>query len=262
MDRRKGLKVVVANQKGGVGKTTTVINLASALAIGGKRVLIVDIDPQANASTGLGIMDGRAIIYQLMLGEIKLEEAIFETGIENLYIIPSGPDLVGFEVEFAGREDGSVKLRDSISGVSEYDFIFIDCPPSLGLLTLNGLVASQRVIVPLQCEYYALEGLSRILQTIELVKDSLNPSLTLMGILLTMYDRRNNLSRDVEMEVKKYFQDKVFSTIIPRNIRIAEAPSHGKPVILYDPSSSGASAYLSFAQEFMRRIEDEKERTW
>lgn len=256
------MKVVMANQKGGVGKTTTAINLASALAIGGKKILIIDLDPQANASTGLGVSDKRAMVYELMLGEVSAHHAVIETEIENLHIIPSGTDLVGFEVEFAGREDSAMKLKTSIREISSYDFVFIDCPPSLGLLTLNGLVASDSVIVPLQCEYYALEGLSRILQTIDLVKESLNPSLSLLGILLTMFDRRNNLSKEVESEVRKYFPEKVFSTIIPRNVRISESPSYGKPVILYDPSSNGASAYLSFAEEFIRRINNEKKRTW
>ncbi len=251
--------VAVANQKGGVGKTTTAINLAAALADTGRNVLLVDLDPQGNASTGLGVSRSErgAGTYALLTESVAALAVTQITSIPNLSIIAAEPDLAGAEIELVSRENREFRLREALraEGMSaaRHDFIIIDCPPSLGLLTLNGLVAAHAVFVPLQCEFFALEGLSQLMRTIEAVRHRLNPSLFLEGILLTMYDRRNNLSELVADDARSFFGDKVYETMIPRNIRISEAPSHGKPVITYDPRSPGAQAYIKLAQEFLER---------
>ncbi len=250
-----GKAIAIFNQKGGVGKTTTNINLAACLALKGKRVLILDIDPQGNTTSGIGVSKKSLdnTIYDILVEEnLDPREAIIKTSVEGLDLIPASVDLAGAEVELVqidGREtalkDGMDKIRD------EYDYIFIDCPPSLGLLTINSLAAVDSVLIPIQCEFYALEGVSQLVSTIELVKRSLNPSLEIEGVILSMFDGRTNLSAQVVQEVKKYFGDKVYSTIIPRNVRLAEAPSFGMPITEYDPKSKGAEAYMEFAEEFL-----------
>jgi chromosome partitioning protein len=250
--------VALANQKGGVGKTTTAINLATVLAAD-HRVLLVDLDPQGNASTGLGLDRSArgAGTYALLLGDAALADVIRPTRVPNLFVIPSDGDLAGAEVELVDADNRDRRLssafsadRDALSG---FDYIFLDCPPSLGLLTLNALVAAQEVLVPLQCEFFALEGVSQITQTVERVRRALNPTLDLAGIILTMHDRRNNLSEAVAADARAFFKQKVYETVIPRNIRISEAPSHGLPVTLYDFRSPGAQAYVRLAAEFLRR---------
>ncbi len=245
----------ITNQKGGVGKTTTAINVAAALAISGRRVLLVDLDPQGNASTGLGIDRAarRTGTYTVLLDHAATTQATTRTTIPNLDLLPADSDLAGAEIELASLPQREFKLNTALSAIGAgYDEILIDCPPSLGLLTLNGLVAADAVLIPLQCEFFALEGLSQLTQTIERVRTHLNPHLSLLGIVLTMFDRRNNLSELVAADVRKFFGNQVCETVIPRNVRVSEAPSHGKPVIIYDVRSPGAQAYVRLAAELQR----------
>ena len=253
---RRARILALANQKGGVGKTTTAINLATALAAAGHRILLIDLDPQGNASTGLGIdRPARAVTsYEVILGEAELEDAIVATAIPHLSIVPASQDLAGADFEFAARERREFLLSRAIrSRVREYDEVLIDCPPSLNLLTVNALVAADSLLVPLQCEFYALEGLTQLMRTIERVQRALNPRLELQGVVLTMYDQRNNLCEQVAADVRGHLGGKVFDTMIPRNVRIAEAPSHGKPVLIYDHSCAGSQAYIRLAAEMLRR---------
>ena len=249
--------LAVANQKGGVGKTTTAINLATALAHAGQRILLVDLDPQGNASTGVGIerRDRRSGTYAALIDNVPVEKLIRETQVPRLDLLPADADLAGAEVELVALEKREFRLR-TVLGLPlgrAYEHVVIDCPPSLGLLTLNGLVCAHGVLVPLQCEFFALEGISQLVRTIERVKKALNPALSLQGIVLTMFDRRNNLSDLVAADARSFFGDTVYRTVIPRNVRVSEAPSHGKPVILYDGRSPGALAYQQMAQEFLQR---------
>jgi chromosome partitioning protein len=247
-----GKIIAIANQKGGVGKTTTSVNLGACLAYIGKRVLLVDVDPQGNATSGIGIekADVEHCIYDILVDDVDVKEVIKQTAVENLDIIPATIQLAGAEIELVPTISREVRLNRALETVKHnYDYIVIDCPPSLGLLTINALTASDAVLIPVQCEYYALEGLSQLLNTVRLVQKHLNTDLRIEGVLLTMLDARTNLGIQVIDEVKKYFQDKVYHTIIPRNIRLSEAPSHGQPIIIYDPRSRGAEVYLELAKE-------------
>ncbi|MBM08882.1 MAG: chromosome partitioning protein ParA [Magnetovibrio sp.] len=253
----RGTRVLaIANQKGGVGKTTTAINLGTALAAINQNVLLIDLDPQGNASTGLGVsLEQRQInTYSLLVENCVFLDAVQSTKIPRLNIIPSGLDLYGAEIDLILENRREYKLRESlVQAIGAYDYILIDCPPALGLLTINALVAAQAVLVPLQCEFYALEGVSQLVKTIEQVKLAFNASLEIQGIVLTMHDQRNNLSVDVEEDVRSFFGDKVYETVIPRNVRVSEAPSHGVPVLIYDIDCAGAKAYLALAGEVIER---------
>jgi chromosome partitioning protein len=248
--------IAVANQKGGVGKTTSVVNLASCLAEAGKKVLLVDLDPQGNATSGCGINKRKikASLYQVMVGNATLGDAVAQTRFKNLWILPSNMDLAGAEVELVGMDNREQSLKNALKQPFsvDFDFVLIDCPPSLGLLTLNALVCADTVLIPIQCEFYALEGLSQLTNTIRQVRRLYNPTLDIEGILITMYDGRLNLTMQVLAEVKKYFAGKIFKTVIPRNVRISEAPSHGEPINYYDKHAKGAVAYRELAQEVIK----------
>lgn len=250
--------VALANQKGGVGKTTTAINLGASLAACDRRVLLIDLDPQANATSGVGLSKNEALsMYSVLLDGASLSSVVRETELATLRVAPSSVDLVGAEVELSDTEDRQFRLRKAIEPAkSDYDYILIDSPPSLGLLTVNALVASDSVLVPMQCEYFAMEGVSQLLNTIERVRGGLNPALEIEGLALTMYDDRMNLAKQVAQEVRAHFGPKVYDTVIPRNVRLGEAPSFGKPIILYDIRSRGSEAYISLAREFIRRAEN------
>jgi len=253
--------ISIANQKGGVGKTTTAVNLSACLAQRGKKVLLIDIDPQGNATSGLGVENhSENSVYDILVNDMKMSETIIPTVVKKLDICPANINLAGAEIELVSMVSRENRLKDAIDDIKDsYDYILIDCPPSLGLITLNAFTASDSVIVPIQCEYYALEGLGQLINTIKLVQKHLNSDLIIEGVILTMYDARTNLSTQVAREVEKYFGNKVFQTIIPRNIRLSEAPSHGLPITLYDNESKGAETYKKLAKELIKLIEKEGE---
>ena len=260
--------LAIANQKGGVGKTTTAINLGTALAAIGERVLIIDLDPQGNASTGLGIdrKSRRYTTYDVMIGEARLQDAVLATAVPDLHIAPSTLDLAGFDLEVGHTRDRAFRLRTALAPLNEgkaetgYTYVLVDCPPSLNLLTVNAMAAAHAILVPLQCEFFALEGLSQLLKTVEQVRDTLNSELTIHGIVLTMYDARNNLSGQVVADVRGFMGKKVYDTVIPRNVRVSEAPSYGKPVLVYDLKCAGSEAYLRLATEIIQREKELKDR--
>jgi chromosome partitioning protein len=257
MDQGMGRVIAIASQKGGVGKTTTCINLGACLAQESRRVLLIDIDPQGNASSGLGINgnDQKLTTYEVLIGQAEIKDAIQATALANLDLLPAGQRLSGGEVELVGMMARETRLRSCLEKVrEEYDFVLIDSPPSLGLLTVNALTAADSVLIPLQCEYLALEGLTQLIGSVRLVQDHLNPSLRIEGVLLTMYDARLNLSQQVADEAKKFFADRLYAAVIPRNVRLSEAPSFGKPIVLYDPHSSGADSYRELAREVLNHV--------
>lgn len=246
--------VALANQKGGVAKTTTAINLCACLGALEKRVLLVDCDPQGNATRGLGLKARAPHLYHVLADQVPIRQAIVKTQFPGLSLLPSDRELVGVEVEFIGVEDWELRLRGKLQDIGgDYDFVFLDCPPSLGHLTVNALAAANQILVPLQAEYFALEGISELMSTIRRVQTRLNPALQVGGVVVTMYDERNNLSQEVASEARKHFQEKVYKTVVPRNVRLAEAPSHGLPILHYDIKSKGAEAYLAIAREFLQR---------
>ena len=250
-----GRMIAIANQKGGVGKTTTSVNLSACLAYLGKKVLLVDIDPQGNTSSGIGVAKGdlETCVYDVLIDDEPVENVILQTKLENLYVLPATISLAGAEIELVSTISRELRLKNALDPIKEkFDYIIIDCPPSLGLLTINALTASDAIIIPVQCEYYALEGLSQLLSTIRLVQKHLNKNLMIDGVLLTMLDARTNLGLQVIEEVKKYFRDKVYKTVVPRNVRLSEAPSHGESIIQYDPKSRGAEVYLELAREVIK----------
>ena len=249
-----GKIISVANQKGGVGKTTTTVNLSTILAKKGKKVLLIDTDPQGNATSGLGVSkDVELSVYDILIGDTEFDETLQETAIKNLKVCPSNISLAGAEVQLVSMMSREQRLKTKLDKIKDqYDYILIDCPPSLGLVTLNAFTASDSVLIPVQCEYFALEGLGQLLNTVNLVKKHLNKNLEIEGALLTMYDARTNLSNQEVKEVKKYFEDKVYKTVIPRNVRLSEAPSYGMPITVYDPRSKGAKAYEKFAKELLK----------
>ncbi len=249
-----GKIIVFVNQKGGVGKTTSAINIGAYIARAGKKVLLVDFDSQGNMSSGVGVQKEKPTIYELLAEQCTAEQAVKKTAVENLYAISADTDLSGAAIELVDQENREFFLKNALEPLkNQYDFILIDCPPSLGILTLNGLAAADSVIVPMQCEYFALEGITLLLQTVKKVQKSINPHLVIGGIFFTMYDSRTRLAQDVVRQVQAYFKDVVFNTIIPRNVRLSEAPSHGEPICLYDPECAGAKSYEKLAQEVIRR---------
>ena len=251
-----GKCIAVANQKGGVGKTTTSVNLSAALGTAGKKVLLIDLDPQGNATSGVGIdkMSDVTSIYDVLIDETNIKDAIIKTEFKNLSVIPATTSLAGAEIELVSIDDRETRLKQKVAEIKDdYDFVVIDCPPSLGLLTLNSFVCTDTILIPLQCEFYALEGLSQLVQTIRQVKKSLNKEIDIEGILLTMFDGRTNLSTQVADEIKKYYPDKVYKTVIPRNVRLSEAPSYGQPINVYDKHSKGAIAYKNLAKEVIKK---------
>ena len=256
-----GKIIAIANQKGGVGKTTTAINLSACIAERGKKVLLVDIDPQGNATSGVGIIkqELEKTVYDMFIGECRLSECLTSSIVDNLNVLPSNVNLSGAEIDLIGVDEREFILKNALEGVKDlYDYIIIDCPPSLGLITLNAFTASDSVLIPVQCEYFALEGLGQLMNTINLVKKHLNKEIYIEGAVLTMYDLRTNLANQVVREVKKYFENKVYKTVIPRNVKLSEAPSYGMPIITYDPKSKGAKAYDKLAKEFIKRTSEEK----